>query len=1260
MDYHYEALDEKRFQRLCQALIMAEFPHAQCLPTGQPDGGRDAFLYHEESGNRKIIIFQVKFSQNPSTKDAHDAIKRLIETEKGKVMELIDEGISSYYFLTNVDDTAHLKTGSIDFSQEYLTEDFGIRSQVWWKSDLDRRLDQFSEIKWSYPEILRATDILPTLLNSFSDSSGQDFKRTLMLYLATQYDVESEVKFKQVDLRHNLIDLFVDLPIGHKFPLTERDSEFFYQHLPTDVNSYMNQLRFYDDSYDLGNGGPFEHAGLVAAFLLQMPLAISAARIILEGAPGQGKSTVTQFLCQINRIRLLGKLDEIRPISDQLKSAPVRIPFKLDLRDYATWLSGKHPFEGNSRSTSYAQESRSLDSFLVMHINQYSGGLRVSQDSLIRFLKGMHVVIILDGFDEVADVTIREQIVAEVSHAAERFELYMKSIQLIITSRPAAFASSPGFREDKWTHLKLADLRTSNILNYKDKWIKAQNLSQEESQLISHTLKEKLEQPHFGDLARNPMQLAILLHLIHVQGVALPEKRTSLYEEYMNLFFDREAAKSDVVRNNRDELLSIHGMLAWELHSQVENGNASGRMSESSMKKLMKDYLQQEGHPTDLVDVLFRGTVERIGALVSRVTEMFEFEVQPLREYFTARHLHQTAPYSPPGKERKGTRLDRFEALAQSLFWTNVTRFFCGFYNKGELSSLVDGITELASKNGHKLINQPRRLATMLLSDHVFSQVPRVTNRLIDFITKDPDFQRFYATFTPHRERELKLPAKVGRLALFEACKTKLEQEHDPCRRRALREIMAENGELDELKSIWKLRYENALMTCDPLHEAEDFGIINSFSVKEIRKITKHRKDLLVRWLVKSGQFESIDQDVDLHESAVVALLNGEIEFRDQWYEASQAKTSLQKLLFHLDPYRVASLLVLDVYDGQTDRVSLENILERLDTTNGQARRTQRGRDRLDSFAEFADSVADKDLIKLQSSLTPWSDLVDKGFAEVPGSYAMVRLAVIITASRAESEEGVWSNEEFRPTPGLVYRLFYARRMASNIEWWRDRLSNITLNSTLPLLGVLLVWGSPEVVLTLKAQVGKILDELSERDWKRVHSMIRLVVRENGDQRCSVSDDWFDEIWPTSPRLAFIVAGFLDDIETRRRASQRAFRTYHGADSVILRGAFHLELACAEDSQIDWDYIQRLSMQSHTVGACIWWSPEWRALRVPPAVVQQVLWNCTNHCLGLVAICEAAYSNMVAQSASKLSKMAEADSWFESPCSLSKGKIETI
>src|SRR5437763_667634 len=113
--------------------------------------------------------------------------------------------------------------------------------------------------------------------------------------------------------------------------------------------------------------------------------------------------------------------------------------------------------------------------------------------------------------------------------------------------------------------------------------------------------------------------------------------------------------------------------------------SGKGSVTEQRLVKLLKDYLAEEGHSTEVVDALFTGMVERVGALVSRVQGTYEFEVQPLREYFAARHLYETAPYSPPGHEQRGTKPDRFDALARNFYWLNVTRFYCGCFSKGEL-----------------------------------------------------------------------------------------------------------------------------------------------------------------------------------------------------------------------------------------------------------------------------------------------------------------------------------------------------------------------------------------------------------------------------------------------------------------------------------------------------------------------------------------------------------------------------------------------
>ena len=102
MDYDYEVLGDQRFQKLSQALIVAQYPHAQCLPVKQPDGGRDAFAFRSESDPNEFVIFQVKFSSDPTAKNEREFIQDVIKSEKKKVENLISRGATRYVLVTNV------------------------------------------------------------------------------------------------------------------------------------------------------------------------------------------------------------------------------------------------------------------------------------------------------------------------------------------------------------------------------------------------------------------------------------------------------------------------------------------------------------------------------------------------------------------------------------------------------------------------------------------------------------------------------------------------------------------------------------------------------------------------------------------------------------------------------------------------------------------------------------------------------------------------------------------------------------------------------------------------------------------------------------------------------------------------------------------------------------------------------------------------------------------------------------------------------
>src|SRR6185312_8373889 len=107
--------------------------------------------------------------------------------------------------------------------------------------------------------------------------------------------------------------------------------------------------------------------------------------------------------------------------------------------------------------------------------------------------------------------------------------------------------------------------------------------------------------------ARNPMQLAILLSLVHTRGSSLPDKRTALYDSYVDLFFNREAEKSEIVRTHRDLLVNIHRYLGWVLHAEAENSVRNGIVSEDRLHDLLRNYLHAEGHDPTLAQVLFKG-----------------------------------------------------------------------------------------------------------------------------------------------------------------------------------------------------------------------------------------------------------------------------------------------------------------------------------------------------------------------------------------------------------------------------------------------------------------------------------------------------------------------------------------------------------------------------------------------------------------------------------------------------------------------------
>ncbi len=89
--FTYEDSDPERFQQLCQALLLPDYPDLQCFPIGQRDGGRDGSA--PRSGSTPRTILQVKFKRRDEpSEDIYRWLTTTLVKEVAKVERLAQEG----------------------------------------------------------------------------------------------------------------------------------------------------------------------------------------------------------------------------------------------------------------------------------------------------------------------------------------------------------------------------------------------------------------------------------------------------------------------------------------------------------------------------------------------------------------------------------------------------------------------------------------------------------------------------------------------------------------------------------------------------------------------------------------------------------------------------------------------------------------------------------------------------------------------------------------------------------------------------------------------------------------------------------------------------------------------------------------------------------------------------------------------------------------------------------------------------------------
>ena len=791
----------------------------------------------------------------------------------------------------------------------------------------------------------------------------------------------------------------------------------------------------------------------------------------------------------------------------------------------------------------------------------------------------------------------------------------------------------------------------------------AKRLDNRDRSEVKKILQDKLDQPHLKDLAKNPMQLTILLSLINNRGSSLPDKRTALYDSYVDLFFNREAEKTPVVKKYRDLLLSIHKYIAWVLHSEAEQHGKNGSITQCELYSSIQRYLQEQGHPVDLANELVAGALERIVALVSRVEGTYEFEVQPLREYFTAKYLYETALHSSSSQTSGGTKPDRFDAISRNFYWLNVTRFYAGCYDVGELPSLTDRLEELIDSPGYKLISHPRILATTLLSDWVFSQHPKSVKKVMKLIL-DGIGLRYILQSSSRRMGKgepMVIPPECGRDELIKYCSDLLTNQPPlDFAQDIIQLIHANSLSSEEIFRFWSkiISSENGEGRKIWLEYGLYLGILGQpekLPLNELDKICSDipndRDRLLI--LYKASRFDYFEaRETQFKAGLEIILSTNFSENRNQhrdsilYFIGSALNASRYTLAFR-EPRPIPLAEMWKRYSGfSKDHFFFESIPE-------------------DSYTCSTFEDAQKCLIVIDvvrkniqldsqtwaTSLLPWNNLVESIRQCWGDVWIGFHLANISSGIKSTSETCTDFSDLLDTSKDLCKRARYARLRAGQESWWTKQIERTTSECEISfILLILITWGSRKTLEKMIDKINYLVRDLSETAWKNLYNST-----EEALGMTQMLDHMLIEVNQIPHSLDFKTAALISlrsKLGTRKSIYLRYLRNYDGSDISILKLCNDMSLELLVNDYSMWDEVRDVIQRSYKKGIVFetylfyHFSKEGTHRNIPDKIAEEIVSDPNSYPGFLVAIAEIKLKELVASRVVPVGETAIKDAWF--------------
>ncbi|MDF3143525.1 MULTISPECIES: hypothetical protein [unclassified Streptomyces] len=721
----------RQFENLVQSIAVAELgPHVSVFGAG-PDGGREATFDSLKVSPTGATawegygILQVKHKETPAS--PADEAKWLISEIRKEFKEWRESSKRRpkpkyVIFASNVSLSAVPGTGGFDRVQEVMQEECGRLNVedwiIWHAENVNRFLEIHDGIRKSYAAWILPGDILASIYEE-QEKRKREVVSAIKSFLSREILRERFANLDQAgsadDRTIPLADVFVDLPISLSDGFQANEEA-----------KCLETLIAVCDTVNRPDERGSEN------------LIHQSNRFVLVGGPGQGKSTVSQLMCQLYRAHLVRET-ELYARNTELRAAVNRIT-ALASRESLSPRARRWPFKIplTSLADGIAKGSfRSILEYVSQRISAVSA-VNVEASDLREWLADFPWLLILDGLDEVPGSSNRDDVLNCINDFLLDADEVNADLVVVATTRPQGYADE--FSPKHYRHYSLLPLDQENALTYGQKLAQARygSAADDKVQRLMDRLEQAAAEDSTAHLMTTPLQVTIMAVLLDRMGKA-PKDRYTLFADYYRVIYERELEKegpsSNLLRDRRTDINAIHADIGLLLQTKSErSGDTASRLTIAELNVIIAARLEGEGFKGDalksLTASISRAATDRLVFLVpSRIDEV-SFEIRSLQEFWAAHAIMNCREAEIP---------ERLRAMSVSAHWRNVLLFALGniFENRKPLrDAVITLVAELNSAstqygNLQRRVLTGSRLAVEILRDGMV-RAPRYESMLLE------------------------------------------------------------------------------------------------------------------------------------------------------------------------------------------------------------------------------------------------------------------------------------------------------------------------------------------------------------------------------------------------------------------------------------------------------------------------------------------------------------------------------------------------